>query len=116
MTYHERMKAFELRLNSMTWDEISEMIGYSPSTIETDLKSCVNGRKRKSSCIYPALRKIIMLDYGGSIRQFATACGVSYGCVYCCLTGRSRPEKSGKQICAFLGITPEQAFGKKDAF
>lgn len=114
MTRDERMKAFELRLDGLTWDEIADIVGYSSSNVEVDLKSCVNGRKRKSVCIYPTLRNILVREYGGSIHRFAGAVGMSYGSTYSCLTGRSSPEKNGYRICAFLGMTPEEAFGKKE--
>lgn len=115
MTNKERMSAFEMRLSGMTWGEVAAALHYSKATVERDIKSCILGRKRKSICIYPALKEVLVRDYGGSIQRLADAVGLPYSSAYCCLTGITSPAyKTGRKICAFLGLTPEQAFGKKE--
>lgn len=116
MTYEDRLKAFEMRLIGMTWDQIAAELHYGSSSIAAEMRSIVNGRAMRGACIYPAMRQIINRDYNGSIYKFAEASGLPYGRVYNCLTGRTIPSKTGQLICDFLKMTPEQVFGKKDAF
>lgn len=114
MTYNERMKAFELRIQGNPWGEIAKVIGYSPATVERDLKSIVNGTKRKCICIYPRISEVLIRDYNGSIQAFANSCGVSYGSMYECLTGKTQSPKVIARICEFMDLSPNQAFRKDD--
>lgn len=114
MTYKERVKAFKLRMQGNSWSEIAKSLNYSPSTVERDLKSIVNGRKRKCICIYPLISGVLTREYNGSIQAFSSACGVSYGSMYECLTGKAYSKKVMAQICEFLDMTPRQAFRKDD--
>lgn len=116
MTHEDRLKAFEMRLIGMTWDQIAAELHYSSASIAEEMHAIVNGRAMRGACIYPAMRQILNRDYHGSMHKFAEASGLSYGRVYSCLTGRTRPSKTGQLICDFLKMTPEQVFGKKDAF
>lgn len=116
MTSEDKMKAFEMRLIGMTWDQIAAELHYASTNIAMEMKAVVNGRAVRGACIYPAMRLILQRDYNGSMHKFAEACGLPYGRVYSYLTGRTRPAKTRQLICEFLGMTPEQVFGEKDAF
>lgn len=114
MTYKERLKAFELRMQGNPWGEIAKAIGYSPATVERDLKSIVNGKKYKCICIYPRISEVLNRDYNGSTQAFAEACGVSYGSMYECLSGKAHSPKVVARICEFMDLSPNQAFRKDE--
>lgn len=114
MTYSERMTAFEQRLLGKTWDEIAELLHYSCSTVERDIKACVNGRRRQCLCVYPAITEVLVRDYNGSIYKFSRACGINDTTLYFLLKGERYSLKTAEKVCKFLGMSPYQAFGKDD--
>lgn len=116
MTKQERMKAFEMRLDGSSWLEIADVLGYTATTVQCDLRSCLSAAPRQVNCVYPALRRVITERYGGSVRTFASACGLSTNSLYAVLPGRSRP--SVNMINAILketGLCYEEAFRTEES-
>ena len=115
MTKQERLKAFEMRLDGSSWAEIADALGYTANTVQCDLKACMIAAPRQVNCVYPAIRRIITERYGGSVRSFASACGVSQNSMYAVLPGKSRPN--AYVIDAILketGLHYEEAFRMED--
>ena len=111
MTKHERLKAFEMRLDGSNWSEIGRELGYSSTTIKQDLLGCVMTKPRQVTCVYPAIRRIITEEYGGSVSACADACGISYGAMYYTLSGKCFvPEVRQEIISAAIGSPPAEAF------
>lgn len=111
MTKHERLKAFEMRLDGSSWSEIGRELGYSSTAIHKDLLGCVMTKPRQVTCVYPAIRRIITEEYGGSVSAFADACGISYGAMYYTLSGKCFvPKERQEIISAAIGIPPAEAF------
>ena len=111
MTKQERLKAFEMRLDGSNWSEIGRAIGYSSTAVQQDLQGCVLTKPRQVTCVYPAIRRIITEEYGGSVSAFADACGISYGAMYYTLSGKCFvPEERQEIISAAIGIPPAEAF------
>lgn len=112
MNYEERIRAFEMRLSGQSWPEIAQVLGYSKSVVELDLKACIYGRRK---CIYPALAEILTRDFCGNLSEFARACGVPYGTLYNCMSGRTRPNATMiYRICETTGLTAEEAFREEE--
>ena len=115
MTKHERLKAFEMRLDGSNWSEIGRAIGYSSTTVQQDLQGCVLTKPRQVNCVYPVIRRIITEDYGGSVRTFAQDCGITYNAMYYTLSGKCIVSDQRKKIIAnVLGIPPEEAFQREE--
>lgn len=115
MTKRERMKAFELRLEGKSWTRIAEALDYTPATVKEDLLSCITARPRQVNCVFPAIRKIIAEEYGGSVRAFAEDCGISHTAMYYFLSGRRSTTATRKaRICAVLNLSPGAAFRRED--
>ena len=111
MTKQERLKALEMRLDGSNWSEIGRALGYSSTAVKQDLQGCVLTKPRQVHCVYPVIRRIITEDYGGSVRAFADACGISYGAMYYTLSGKCFvPEERQEIISAAIGIPPAEAF------
>lgn len=114
MTKHERLKAFEMRLDGSNWSEIARELGYSSTNVKQDLLGCVMTKPRQVTCVYPAIRRIITEEYGGSVSAFADACGISYGTMYYTLSGkRFVPPERQEIISAVIGIPPVEAFERE---
>ena len=115
MTKHERLKAFEMRLDGSNWSEIGRELGYSSTTIKQDLLGCVMTKPYQVNCVYPAIRRIITDRYDGSIRALADACGITYNAMYYTMSGKCIVSDQRKKIIAnVLGIPPEEAFQREE--
>jgi hypothetical protein len=117
MTNQERMKAFSMRLEGRGWKEIGRALGYSDSTVQQDLKRCVEIRPRQVHCVYPALRDHITERCGGSVQAFAHACGIGVNTLYAVLPGRVHPGKLViDAILKTTGLPYEEAFRRSEQF
>ena len=115
MTKHERLKAFEMRLDGCKWIDIARTLGYTSTTVQQDLQGCVLTKPRQVHCVYPVIRRIITEDYGGSVRAFAAACGISYGAMYYTLSGKCFvPPERQEVISKAIGIPPVEAFEREE--
>lgn len=115
MTKHERLKAFEMRLDGFNWSAIARELGYSSTTVQQDLQGCILVKPRQVNCVYPAIRRIITDKYGGSVRAFAADCGISYGAMYYTLSGKCYvPVERQKIISNVLGIPTVEAFEREE--
>lgn len=115
MTRKDRLKAFEMRLDGSSWSEIGSALGYAATTVKQDLRGCVMAPPRQVTCVYPAIRRVITEDYGGSVRAFADACGITYGAMYYALSGKHsvKPERQ-KIICTVVGLPPAETFAREE--
>ena len=48
MTKHERLKAFEMRLDGSNWSEIGRELGYSSTTIDSFFSKSDSGPQRSA--------------------------------------------------------------------
>lgn len=116
MTNDEKLKAFALRLDGLTWERIAEELHYSVSTVEHDMLNCLRAHcQTRCVCIYPTVKKVLLRDYRGSITALSTASGIPYGTLYDCLTGRHYSRKTAARVSAFLGLPPEEVFAREAA-
>lgn len=112
MTNEDRLKAFEMHLNGIPWAEIGKTLGYSSSTVFSDLRSCVAATHSSGSrCVYPAIWAFIADRCGGSIREFANQCGMPYGSVYNGITGRDAMSlKRRRRMAEVVGLSMQETF------
>lgn len=117
MTKQERLKAFEMRLDGYSWAEIASVMGYSHEHIRKELRACVVARPRRVNCIYPGLRQVIAVKYGGSVRALAQDAGIPENTLYYILPGRGRPSAFVQQkLLAATGLTYAEAFTPDEDF
>lgn len=111
MTKNDRLKAFSMRLEGYSWQEIGRAIGYTGNTVRQDLTACLMVTPRQVRCAYPVIRRIIEDKYDCNIKTFAAACGMSDGAMRYTLSGQNLvPKKRKDAICSVIGIPPETAF------
>lgn len=75
MTNEEKIEAFRLRLQGLSWDEIGERLYFSGNYIYKSLKKTltiydVRKKRTVNDIVFPVLREIIISQYGGSIAKF----------------------------------------------
>ena len=111
MTNTERRRAFALRLDGQSWEEIGGTLGYAGNTVYQDLRDCLACRPRRIRTVYPALGRIITERYGGSVRAFSLDCGVSPRAMYDILPGRKAlPPDDAEKIRRTTGLTGAELF------
>lgn len=114
MTNKERRRAFALRLEGRGWAEIGRAMGYCGSTVYEDLLSVIRRAPRQPNICYPALRRYVAEQYGGSVGRFAQECGISASTLYTVLRGKSKPSKQVLDaILSATGLSYEEAFWKE---
>lgn len=112
MTRDERIRAFTMRVDGYNWQQIAREIGYCDSTIRNDLEACIRVPPRPPSVLYPVIRRYIVHNYGGVVKNFAHDVGVcSYNQAYQMLSGRTAASKSFRDgVAKLMGIPAEEAF------
>lgn len=113
MTNQERRRAFALRLEGGSWESIGKTLGYCGSTVYTDLLSVVRRAPRQPNICFPALRRHVAEQCGGSVGRFAQECGISASTLYTVLQGKSKPSKAAvDRILSATCLSYEEAFRK----
>ena len=113
MSNEEKLRAFALRLEGKTWEEIGEIMHYTKQSVHQALYSVLSGGERSTLVAYPEIREYITRRHGGSVAAFATEMQMSASYVRRVLFCGERPsEKLVKNVTAALGVSEEEAFRK----
>lgn len=115
MTRAERIKAFSMRLDGYSWQEIGKKLGYEPATVFGDISRCIHKKRWALPIAYPALREICARQFDGSISKMATAMGVSDSTLRNQLNGTCPPSGNTIRIVTeVFGLSFKEAFGQMD--
>lgn len=113
MTREEREKAFEMRLDGKSWEEIAEVLGYDAEWIRQDMVEAINKRKKVSAVIYPAVAEHIATHCNGSIYTFACRCNMSKSAMYRIICEGEKPSrKMASKILEETGLKYKEAFSR----
>ena len=116
MTKDERIQAFEMRISGMSWEEIGLAVGYTPGGVRADLIRCVRDVFRTPNVVYPAIKKYIQREYGGSLLAFASAMGIPRTTAYRVLRSKIPPKSDViEKILKGTGMTYETAFSLEES-
>lgn len=116
MTRADRIKAFRMRIDGMSWADIGHQLGYDSSSVYRDIKNCISSPRCPSRIIYPALFKICVEQFDGSILQMSKELGISDSALRSCLFGKSRPTaRIIDAVRSRFGLTYESAFAKEES-
>ena len=114
----DRIKAFRMRMDGSSWDEIGDELGYEPSTVYNDLRNCMKRPPRQPNIRFPGLRRYVMEECGGSISVLADRCGLSVNSLYASLGNGHKTNPSFdiiRAITSTTGKTYEELFEEEDA-
>lgn len=89
------LRAFKLRVEGKSFEEIGYVIGYSADTVERNLSGVLKGKtcrrvKVLKSREYPKLAEYITTRHDGFAARFSEKCGVSVTSLKRALSGHSR--------------------------
>lgn len=116
MTREEKIKAFEMRLDGMTFQEIGDHFGVTRQCIEGYLKPNRTRKKpyKNFKCIYPGLKKwmlencVSVMTMHDDLHLYA-----NHPTLYRFMKGKALPTMDViKKILAYTGLTFEEAFGQ----
>ena len=111
MNKEDRMKAFSLRCEGLTWARIAELMNYDETTIRDDLQAVMARHPKCPAVLYPALARYICRTYSGSIERFANDMRVSPHRLRRVLVYGDKPgEHLVCKITEATGMTREEAF------
>lgn len=116
MTNEELLQAFSYRLEGLTFQEISEKIGYSKQNVQHELNKVLTERKVSTKFRkewvknQPELAKIILNQYG-SLTNFCKTTGCDYRSIQGLLQGTSYPQpKVLKKLIDSTGLSVSTIF------
>lgn len=92
MTRRDRLRAFALRCDGMTWVQIGSILHYDAQTVAKDLRSALEKPPHTPNIIYPAIKRHVQQNCRGSVEIFARQLGVSPYRLRRVLQGIDRPS------------------------
>ena len=120
MTKEELMKAFEMRIDGYTYEEIADKLCYTAGNIQYALKSAYRGdkatlrRAQRQGCAYPNLITEIFNSHA-SLKDFSRTCGVNYLTLCNTLNKVSQPKPHTIQkLVERTGKPAEYLFATKE--
>lgn len=115
MNNEDRKKAFAMRLNGATYEEIAEALHYDPGTVARDLKLVLERKARQPKIMYPAILDYVQRHCSGSIEVFARRMGVSPHRLRLVLVHGAMPsEHMLTKVSEQMGMKREEAFSHVD--
>lgn len=114
MTIEDRVKAYEMRLQGYTLQEIADRFHVSRQRIQVLLPGKVEERNLNFKVVYPNLRTFFK-EHEVLEKDLSQALGVSDAAVRKWMKGADCMTKSGiDKLLAFTGMTYEEAFQRED--
>lgn len=116
MTRAERLKAYKMRLDGMTWNAIGEALHYDGNSVYKDLLRSLQAGKKQAKILYPKIRKICYTQFDGSLSRMAAHLALSDSTFRNQMKGKSAPSfETIQAVTKTFGISCEEAFQKEEA-
>lgn len=111
MTKADRIRAFSLRCDGMTWEQIGQIMNYDPQTIAKDLHSVLEKMPRVPDLKSAALKAFLLQNCSGSVEKFAAMLGVSPYRLRRVIVYGDAPGKNLRcKILEATGLTDKEVF------
>lgn len=111
MTREERAKALQYREEGFTWQEISELLGYSEGVAYKDIERLIHTQVKRPQIVFPALCAWVVNDCDGSIIELSRKSGIEKNRLYDICKGRLPPRIEEKEmLSALTGISMNELF------
>ena len=94
MTKENRVRAFAMRCDGMTWEQIGEELHYDSGSVSKALHTVLEAPKRVPRVRFPAMRRFLAERCDNSIQVFAGMLGVSPHRLRRVLVHGDRPPRS----------------------
>lgn len=114
MTRDERIRAFSLRCDGLTWEEIGAAMSYDGQSVAKDLRSVLEKSPRIPDVRSPAIKAYLLQECGGSLSALAARMGVSPYRLRRVLVYGDRPsQRLLAQLLAVTGLSESEAFPER---
>jgi hypothetical protein len=111
MTREERALALQYREEGCTWQEISELLGYSEGAVYKDLERVIHAPVKRPQIVFPALTRWVLGNCSGSIIELSRQSGIEKHRLYDICKGRLPPRIEEKEtLAALTGISMDELF------
>lgn len=111
MTKEEMIRAYAMRLDGESWEEIGKALKYAGVSVYCTLLASIQSKPRQGTVIYPVLRELIETKYHGRINEFVRDLEMPESTTRNILKGISQPSR---QFLTALegktGLSADQAF------
>lgn len=114
MTIEDKVKAYEMRLQGYTLQEIADRFHVSRQRIQALLPGKVKERNLNFKVVYPNLRTFFK-EHEVREKDLSQALGVSRNTMGKWMRGaETMPKRAIDKLLAFTGMTYEEAFQRED--
>ena len=111
MNRQDRIRAFSMRCEGMTWAQIGAALNYDSQTVAKDLRSVLDRQPRVPAILYPRLKGYVRENCQGSVGAFAGQLGVSpYRLRRVLVHGDPPSERLRGKLLAATGLPESEAF------
>ncbi|MGM9640534.1 MAG: hypothetical protein ACI3V3_04130 [Faecousia sp.] len=111
MTKADRVRAFSMRCDGMTWEQIGEALHYDGGSIAKDLRTALASPRKAPYVRFPAVRRFLDERCDNSIQIFAGMIGVSPHRLRRVLVYGDAPSKSlRRKIAQATGLPEGEVF------
>ncbi len=116
MNRDDRIRAFSLRCDGMTWEEIGQVMHYDGQSVAKDLRSVLEKRPRIPDVRSPAVRDYLVRECSGSLPELAARMGVSpYRLRRVLVYGDQPTQHMRVKLLAVTNLTEEEAFPERSS-
>ncbi len=111
MTRDERIRAFSMRCDGKSWEQIAAALHRDPRGVARDLQSVLQRPTRHPTIRYPAIRDHVEMNHSGSVEAFAHSMGVSpYRLRRVIIHGDTPSPALKDKLIRATGLTREEIF------
>lgn len=111
MTKEEMIRAYAMRLNGASWEDIGKALKYAGVSVYCTLLASIQSKPRQGTVIYPVLRELIETKYHGRITEFVRDIGMPESTTRNILKGIAQPsEPFLRAVENKTGLSAQQAF------
>jgi transcriptional regulator with XRE-family HTH domain len=123
MTREDKIKAFTMRINGMSWYRIAKEMGLSPDSVQRSVVEAIRVKhgesltKKRGTIVYPSIADYLCKNHM-CIRDLARKMGQSFGPhVYNVLYGMTKPRPyTIACISEATGIPAKQLLKERDEY
>lgn len=113
MNKDDRVRAFSMRCDGMTWTQIGSVLRYDPTSVYRDLHRVLEKPPHSLHIIYPAIEQYITDNCNGSIEVFAHSMQVSpHRLRRVLVNGDPSSERLRIKVCRAMGMREKEVFKK----
>lgn len=114
MNKADRVRAFSMRCDGMTWEEIGRTMNYDGQSVAKDLRSVLEKRPHIPDVRSPAVKEVLLRECSGSLSVLAARMEVSpYRLRRVLVYGDTPSAAMRKKLLDATGLSESEAFPER---